>query len=240
MNTLEAINLRRSHRTYLDTPIEKEKLEMLNVLINQCNEEGDISFSLVEDGSDAFNSMRKSYGLLKGVRTIILLKGKKEDIHLKEKVGYYGEKVVLEATKLGLGTCWVGGSFDRKSEAVHVLDEEALICVIPIGYVPEKKPLKEQLIYKLVHRKTKTIEELSKGTSFMPTWFIEGMKAVQKAPSAMNAQPAIFIYKDGLVSAFVDESKEFTLVDLGIAKYHFEAATHLVFQRGNHGKCKKQ
>lgn len=52
----------------------------------------------MEDGSSAFRKLRKSYGLFTNVRSLILMKGKKDDKDLKKKIGYYGED-------LGLGTC---------------------------------------------------------------------------------------------------------------------------------------
>ncbi|KKL04715.1 hypothetical protein LCGC14_2613280, partial [marine sediment metagenome] len=36
---------------------------------------------------------------------------------VQEEVGYTGEGVILEATALGLNTCWVGGFFKSKSVA---------------------------------------------------------------------------------------------------------------------------
>ena len=62
---------------------------------------------------------------------------------------------------------------------------------------------------------------VSNGT--VPDWFITGMNAVQKAPSAINRQPVMFSYKDGTVTATVDDiTKEGFAFDLGIAKLHFE------------------
>jgi len=41
--------------------------------------------------------------------------GNKDDPNSQEKLGYYGELIVLQATEMRLGTCWVGGTFDRES-----------------------------------------------------------------------------------------------------------------------------
>ena len=37
----------------------------------------------------------------------------KDDDTLDQRVGYYGEKLVLELQKMGLNTCWAG-TFNRK------------------------------------------------------------------------------------------------------------------------------
>lgn len=52
--------------------------------------------------------------MFSGVNSYFAMAGRRADLCLREKVGYWGEKLVLEATRLGLGTCWVGGTFDRR------------------------------------------------------------------------------------------------------------------------------
>lgn len=49
------------------------------------------------------------------------------------------------------------------------------------------------------------------------------MRAVQKAPSAVNRQPVVFTYKGGIVTALVENTVgDGFALDLGIAKLHFE------------------
>jgi hypothetical protein len=142
---------------------------------------------------------------------------------VKEKLGYYGEKLVLLATQLELGTCWVGGTFDRSVGAAYIQSDETFGGVITIGHVETDKSWKEKLISKATHRKTKAISEMMKAEGEVPEWFLEGMKAVQKAPSAVNAQPVIFSYQKGVVSACLSKEKYgLEKIDLGIAKLHFE------------------
>jgi hypothetical protein len=237
MNDLEAIEQRRARRSYSGTPVDKYMLDHLSNLIERYNDEADLSITLVLDGSHAFGSFRKSYGMFKNVRSLIALIGKKEDPNLKEKLGYYGELLVLEATKMGLGTCWVGGTFDRGSNFVDVKQDEELVCVIPFGNIVQEKTFKEKLIHKISHRKTKSIEELFTSDSPVPQWFIDGMNAVQKAPSAFHLQPIKFVYKSGEVSAFVEDQR--FLTELGIAKSHFSLAAGGSFEFGNHGEFQK-
>lgn len=47
------------------------------------------------------------------------------------------------------------------------------------------------------------------------------MRAVRRAPSALNRQPVRFVWRDGAVSASVPDYAS-QAVDLGIAKLHFE------------------
>lgn len=239
MNSLEAIEKRRSRRTYLKTPIETEKISVIQGLIDEYNYRADLSIKLIADGSEAFNGLKKSYGLFKNVKTIIALGGKSNDIDLFEKIGRYGELLVLEATKMGLGTCWVGGTFDRESNMITMESDETLVCVITIGNI-DNETLKEKLVHKIAARKTKTLDELYSSDCSVSDWFKSGMEAVQAAPSAKNIQPIKFEYKEGIVSAYIDatDNYKFYPVDLGIAKVHFELAAGGIFEIGNHGKYK--
>lgn len=239
MNYVDAMNIRRSRRSYLDTPIAPEKLNHLKLLIDDYNEKGNLSIRLIEDGSKAF-SFGKDYGMFSGVKTLIAMIGKSTDENNREKVGYYGELLVLEATNMDLGTCWVGGSFDRNSDIFKIAEDESLIAVIPIGNVENESGLKEKLIRKLIHRNTKQVQELYSAETEVPSWFIEGLKAVQKAPSAINRQPVKFEYREGVVTAHVDNPDGFEFIDLGIAKLHFSLIAQGDFELGNYGEFRKR
>ena len=51
--------------------------------------------------------------------------------------GILGEAFVLEATALGLGTCWVSGTYRRKQICLPMQENETALAVIAVG-VPEK------------------------------------------------------------------------------------------------------
>ncbi len=225
MDYKNEIEKRISRRNYLETPIDSEKVLILKNLIESLNEKSGLSMKFIEDAGDAFAGFRKSYGMLKGVRSVILLQGDVSDANLKEKCGYFGEILVLEATKLDLGTCWVGGSFEKRNKAfVNESTSVKPVCVITIGNVPDEKSTREKLIYKMVHRKNKSASEMYKCAIVPPPdWFISGMNAVVKAPTAANSQKVFFeLLADGDVKASVPGNSEFDFVDLGICKLHFE------------------
>lgn len=237
MTDLEAIDLRHSRRGYLGTPIAKESIAELVKAIELYNMASGLSIQFVEDGREAFRGFTMAYGMFSGVRSYIAIVGKTSDEHLKEKAGYYGERLVLLATKLGLGTCWVGGTFNKSRCSCTVHQDESLVLLILVGNVEAKKGFKENAIYRLAHRGTKPVEKLYVSDTEVPDWFLEGMKAVQKAPSAVNLQPVLFLYQHGIVSAEVKEPTHLQLVDLGIAKAHFEiGAGRGRFELGNGAK----
>ena len=115
MNYLEAIEVRSSRRAYTEQDIDKEAAEQLKKLLAEINRESGLNLQLYLSTAEGITGLKMSYGMFKNVRNFIALVGNREMPHLKEKIGYYGEKLLLHATTLNLGSCWVGGTFDRKS-----------------------------------------------------------------------------------------------------------------------------
>ena len=221
---LRAIESRRSRRKYLPTAIILPAVETLKSFIAEFNAKESVQMRLVLDNGDAFKGLKKSYGMFSGVRHYIALVGDPKDPVGIEKLGYYGQWLVLHATALSLGSCWVGGTFDRAACPVELAEGESIICVIVVGNVPQKSGVKENLIYGLTHRKTKTVEQMMESHGLAPEWFMNGMRAAQKAPSAVNRQPVRFTYQEdgGVTAAVEDIEGEGAPLDLGIAKLHFE------------------
>jgi len=225
MTVTEATEIRRSRRKYLGTPIDPDVVSRLRELIAEYCKVGGIRMELVVNNGEAFKGFRKSYGMFSGVNDYVGLIADGNDDTATEKLGYYGELLVLHATAMGLGTCWVGMSGDR---SLRVSGNETLVCTIILGNTDEKDSLKERLIRGFAHRKTKSAREMSAIEGPAPDWFTQGMEAVERAPSAMNRQPVTFSCKNGKVTASVNPSPLGFLapgllwLDFGIAKLHFE------------------
>ena len=218
MTLSEAILARHSVRAYTDRPIDGEVLSELNRKIDDVNAAGNLHIQLVLDEPKAFLCTMAKYGKFRGVRNYLVMAGKKAD-DLDERVGYYGEQLVLLAQTLGLNTCWVGVSYS-KTPGAFVLDEgEKVACVISIGYGETQG----------VSHKIKSPAEVSNASDITPRWFNEGVKAALLAPTAVNQQKFHFEYE-----AFGGNGKKrvsarkgtsilgYTQMDLGIAKLHFE------------------
>ena len=231
MDMISAINSRISRRTYLETPIAPEKLEKLLEGMDKVNKESGLSVTYLEEGGEAFEGA-KGYGMFKGVHALMVLKGKKDLEHLKEKVGYYGEWLILLAESMGLGTCWVGGTYDKADKAFAVPEDEQIVCVVPVGNVTESDA-DEKMIWDNIHRKTKTIEEMIQTDHPLTKEEWAAMKLVQRAPTARNTQKVEFIFKDHKIMAQVPDDYHFDLVDLGICKLHFEVGMKSVFSAGH-------
>lgn len=210
MNELEAIRYRHSVRQYIDRKLEPEHVEKLKQLIDKCNEEGNIHLQLCEDAGKTFTSLFKKSGGLATAPAVIACVGPDSD-KLEEKIGYYGQKVVLYAQTLGLNTCWVG-TFNRRKIPVKVAKGEKLVIAIAIGYgVNQGNP-----------RKSKTFQQVTSGKIGKPDWFRRGVEAALLAPTALNQQKFEIKLKDDESVVFIDKGGIMSNIDLGIVRYNFE------------------
>lgn len=228
MNLLEAIDKRCSRRSFLDIPIDGNAVQELNGYIRRYNDIGNVDIRLVTNDSGPFGSQKGE------AKNYIILAASSDGG--EERCGYFGERLVLEATRLGLGTCW-RGSFDKNQCAFIPESGEELYCLIALGCVSKDMSLKEKMIRGAIHMKSKKTKELYKSSGDVPSWFMNGMEAVRKSPSAYNRQPVVFNYDSGTVSASVKDMSGLHATDLGIAKLHFEiGAGQGSWKFGNGGK----
>ena len=224
MTILEAMAVRTSLRTYLPEPIDPQQRHQLQKAVDQCNRAGGLSLRLIYDQP---TPLAAGYGILTGVQNYLVLAGPSDLPHLEEKCGYYGEQVLLTAVAMGLGTCWVGATYDKRACQAVVSPGETLVCAIALGHTPQAPTGREKLIRAATHRTVRSPQELAEGLDAAPAWFRAGAEALCRAPSAMNRQGYRFaMTADGLARARRTREDAFSLVDLGIAKYHFELGAH--------------
>ena len=217
MTIQEAIDVRHSVRVYKELPLVEEIVKLLEEKIAKLNEEGQLHMQLVLNEPKAFQGTIAKYGRFRGVNNYVVVAGKKTN-DLDERVGYYGEQLVLYAQTLGLNTCWVGLSYS-KVPGTYVLDGgEKIACYIAIGYGETSG----------VGHKIKTVDQVSNASDATPSWFRKGVEAALLAPNALNQQKFSFEYagmKNGrhqVLARKVFSLIGYTQMDLGIAKYHFE------------------
>lgn len=229
----DATHTRKSLRIYEGSPTEGE-CQRLALLVTALQEE-DIRILLLEATPKLFSGLTARN--IKGVSYMAALITRPEA--KLNRVGFKGEALVLECTAMGLGTCWMAGTFHR-GEAKRLCDlqeGETLQAIITIGKAtvpPDVIPDED--------RKRKPLEKLvvsQKGTSLadMQPWQNTAFKCAKIAPSAMNMQPWRFAFAPNhicmVASGLFGAGAE---LDLGIAMLHIElgAATHGV--RGSWAK----
>ena len=203
-------------RKYIDKEIPADIITALQDKIAECNKVGNLNIQLVLNETRAFTGML-SYGSFSGVKNYLVMVGKKGD-NLDERVGYYGEQLVLLAQTLGLNTCWVGLSYRKVENAYNVGKDEKLVCVIAIGYGETQG----------VTHKVRNVEQVSNASDLTPAWFKKGIEAALLAPTAVNQQKFSFEYVGMSNNRHRVKAKKgfsiigYSQIDLGIAKCHFE------------------
>jgi len=211
MDISEAMAERRSVRRYTDRQPSPDALAAVENEIAVCNREGGLHMKLILNEPEAFSGLLPRMGKFSGVRSYIVLAGP-DGPELFEKSGYYGERVVLLARQLGLGTCWVGGSFSRRRVRRFVKLGDRLVCVIALGIGAEQGT---------VHR-SKPLEKVCRAGGNAPVWFIRGAEAALLAPTAMDQQRFLLTLLDGGRVRAESTGGPYSKVDLGIVKLHFE------------------
>lgn len=213
MDLLEAIKARHSVRQYKNIPIETSLAERLHERVAQINSESGLHIQLVTNEPQAFSSKLAHYGKFSGVTNYFAMIGRKGK-DLDERIGYFGEQLVLFAQTLGLNTCWVGLTYKKVPDVLHIEKDEKLVCLIAVGYGVNQGAA----------HKTKKPEDVSKAKEEQPEWFRQGVAAALLAPTALNQQKFRFeLCDDHTVKARAGWGF-YTETDLGIVKYHFEIA----------------
>ena len=217
MTIQEAIEARHSVRAYKDLPLSEEIVKVLEDEIVKLNNEGQLHIQLICNEPKAFQGTLAKYGKFRNANNYLVMAGKRAD-DLDERIGYYGEHIVLLAQTLGLNTCWVGLSYSKVS-GTYVLEEgEKIACYIAIGYGETQGS----------GHKIKTVEQVSNASDITPSWFKKGIEAALLAPTAVNQQKFSFEYVGMSNNRHQVRAKKgfsmigYTQMDLGIAKYHFE------------------
>ena len=243
MSITEIIKKRRSVRTYLAQPLSPEISELLRRFFSLLSGPfgGTVRFNLIESdlARKGSNAKLGTYGVIRGATTYVVAVVKKSDRDL-EDFGYSLEKAILYATSLGLGTCWLGGTFKKGEfgKAVEQKDHEILPCITPIGYPSSRVGLIDSAMrFAAGSKSRKGWEELFFRDNFSHRLsesdsgnYVIPLEMVRLAPSASNKQPWRIVKDNNKIHFYLQHTKGYAKlmpydlqrVDMGIAMCHFE------------------
>jgi nitroreductase len=242
-NITEAVRKRYSVRNYSDIEISEETMESIREFIsNLSNPFGPkVTFHYLDINCNQESQKLGTYGVIKGAKKYIGTTIKDEPFAL-EALGYEMEALMLYLASLGLGTCWLGGTFDRESfaTAMKVDKGELFPAITPYGYPADKKHMKEMAMRTLIKADQRVawdkiffedsfnspLTQENAGDYFFP------LEMLRLGPSASNKQPWRILLREGVFHFY--EAKEpgysdrFTYdiqkIDIGIAAAHFDLA----------------
>ena len=241
----EIIKKRLSCRTYSEKLIEAKVLQEFSASINAAHTGpfgNQPKFKLIKLTSLPPQEWKKlgTYGVIKNAQ--IFLVGSIQNCHLAlEDYGYCKEKLILQATKLGLGTCWLGGTFQlsRFAQAIGLQEGDLLPTVSPVGYPARQKSITEKIMrWGAGSDNRKPWSDIFFAGNFSQPLtqsqagkYAEALENLRLAPSASNKQPWR-ILRDAKQNTFhFYLSRAFGYnslwhvslqdIDLGIAMCHF-------------------
>ncbi len=248
MDARALIDRRYSCRTYLERPIAAADRDALTASMATKTSGplgSEVRFGLIAASSDDEGALKRlgTYGFIKGARGF-LVGAVRKGPHDLEDYGYLLEEVILRATELGLGTCWLGGTFTRStftSRFGGVDRDETIPAVVSVGYPGDDG--------------RERIREREEGTRRLPPdelffgdeWgeplgrertdgYAGALEAVRMAPSATNKQPWRIVRRGDDWHFYLARTKgygkgspwfkllriaDLQRVDLGIAMCHF-------------------
>jgi nitroreductase len=246
----ELIARRYSCRTYLERPIEERDRHRLTAFMDSRTVGpfgSHARFALIAAAPDDRQALRRlgTYGFIKGATGFIAGAVQRAPKDL-EDYGYLLEEVILYATTLGLGTCWLGGTFTRSTFVRRfggLGRDETMPAVVSTGYPGDdgaerirqreegdRRLPAAELFFDGRWGEPLELEGASAGG------YARALEAVRMGPSATNKQPWRVVrggdwhfylrrtkgYGKGSLAFKALRIADLQRVDMGIALCHFE------------------
>jgi len=263
--TIQTILSRSSVRSFDEKPLSSADTASLREAFTACSEGpfgNKARFVLVGPGIDGASGTVRlgTYGVIRKAPAYILGVIARGPFAF-EDYGYCLHGVVLTATALGRGTCWLGGIFDRAAavKAVQAAPNEIAPAMTPVGRPAARRGLVDSIIRGSAGAsKRKPWEELFFSDDFSSPLARENdpwstvLECVRRGPSASNKQPwRIIRTRDGEAPVFhlyLREDKAYNHmvgeirlqnIDMGIAMRQFETAAQTLGLSGKGVRLEK-
>ncbi len=248
------IRKRISVRTYSGKPLAKENRERIIAHAGGLNGPFNVRTRLelldIAQAKESTGLKLGTYGMIAGAETFIAAAVERKE-HAMEELGYVLEDMVLYITSLGLGTCWLAGTFNKGgfSKALNIGQEEYLPIISPVG-----EPGSSRSVIDFLLKPDKTAR---KRMEWDKLFFKDGFKSalsqaeaggyslplemLRLAPSASNKQPWRILSDNGNFHFYICHTPFYSRaypydiqkIDIGIAMFHFESTAR---EAGLNGK----
>ncbi len=257
MTIRDAIQERISTRTFSDKAIDIQTMAAIQELLDRPVESpfgNRARFQLIHKA--VTKEKLGTYGFIKNVSAFIA--GAITDAAFaRVDFGFQLERIILELTRMGLATCWLGGTFKRSSfaAAMHVQADEFIPCITPVGFPAAGQRFAEKLIRRAAGSDDrKPWDELFFQDNVDTPLIREEtgdyevvLDMLRLAPSASNKQPWRIIKNHefyhlllcrtrGYKNQF--KSADLQMVDMGIAMAHWSLMTAEMEMQGRWKRIK--
>ncbi|MEH7251145.1 nitroreductase family protein [Neobacillus niacini] len=249
-STIEIMKKRQSVRTFDNQYITETHYKKIREyifteenLVGPFGNKGKLELIQVTNNVSDKGIKLGTYGFIKNPQGYLVGVTENSKYKLVE-FAYVFQKLVLFLTELGLGTCWMGGTFNRNSfeQEIQLGEGEFIPCITPFGYPNQKQRVFDKALrYVVKADNKKPWEKLFYDSNFEASLpkekaglFEIPIEMVRLGPSASNKQPwRLVLSTDRKVCHFYIEhtpnysSKlgyDMQLLDMGIAMCQFELA----------------
>lgn len=241
----DIMSRRVSVRSYAPEPVPKDLRHRISAYFDALKgpfEPGTRFMLLDKAGLKASENIRLgTYGFIRGA-PLFAAAAVENGPRAMEQLGYVFEKLICYITSLGLGTCWLGGTFKKSAfeEALRLEPGELLPAVAAVGYPADTRTLVDFALNPSGKtRKRKRWQELFfTGTFGQPLSardagpYATPLEMVRIAPSASNKQPWRIVRENGDFHFYLKHNMRYSRVygfdmqkiDMGIAMFHFESS----------------
>ena len=156
MDFIDVITARKSVRGYSDKPVEEEKLskvlEIARLAPSWANKQC-CRYIVVKDKTK-IQELSGNFGWLKQAPVVVVACADPKDSGDRNGMNYYlvdvgisMQQLVLAATAMDLGTCWVGAFDETKvKKALQIPENIKVVAMTPIGYPADKEGISSKLI----------------------------------------------------------------------------------------------
>lgn len=152
--------------------------------------------------------------------------------------GYVFQAVLLELTKRGFGTVWLGGDFERKDMKSFARKGDVVPSVSPVGY-PAKLSWREKFLRSRQEAHTRepfsskffngNFETPIRDDQAQKTPYYDYLELIRLAPSALNKQPWRVIVDGQKLHLYLRRTPDFKhkdidveMLNMGVAMQHLE------------------
>lgn len=242
---VDTILKRTSIRSYKSGDMGRELTEEVNSMISEPLEGPlgtKIRIKLIYKYSETNKKLKLgTYGFISGASYFLagqVYPGREAFLDY----GYVLEKLILELTARGLGTCWLGGTFDRGefARAVELEEGKIIPAITPLGFPTDSRSLGDRLIrLGAGSRNRKGWESLffreEPGKALEAQTLREPLKnafeLLRLAPSASNLQPWRIIARNNVFDFHLQRkagyagrfgTADLQMIDIGIGMSHFD------------------
>lgn len=232
MTLTETIGARQSVRTFKPMPLLPDEINAVQRLIDAATDPFGGRCEIRLQQFDIKGPARPgTYGVVRGASHYLLMAYADDEVSALS-AGYRMERVVLGATAMGLGTCWIAGTlrsgqFDRGQQWPAGL---SLKIVSPIGHPADKRSLLERIARRAIGSDgRKPFGELFSDTAFgqplaPDSLYAHPLAMLRLAPSSTNSQPWRAVVDGRTVHFYTRSSGHLATLDCGIALCHFHLA----------------